>query len=116
MFNTDHSCVAFCLKFLSVIIFNMNCLSLQLSHGSNGFSRRSARGRLARHLMTGYDKNTIPKPSNTTVRVEFVMYVLCAEMDSVTGLLKTSAWKQMVRMYMYLASSVKFPFAIAENG
>lgn len=66
--------------------------------------------------MTGYDKNTIPKPSNTTVRVEFVMYVLCAEMDSVTGLLKTSAWKQMVRMYMYLASSVKFPFAIAENG
>ena len=48
--------------------------------------------------MTGYDKNTIPRPSNTTVKVEFLMYVLCAEIDTVTGLLKTSTFKQMVRM------------------
>jgi len=97
MFNTGHSFVAFCLKFLTVIMFNSNCSSLQLSHGSNGFSHGSAHEKLFRHLMTGYEKNIIPGRTNATVMVELVMYVLCAEMDSVNGLLKTSAWKEMVR-------------------
>ena len=65
-------------------------------HVRYSYAQESANDRLFNHLMTRYQKNVKPGSPNDTTVVKFGLTVICAELDTFSGHLKTYAWQSMV--------------------